>query len=410
MARILLIHQNFPGQFKHLYPELAKQHEVVGLTINPYQSAAGVQVVRYVPQRGTTPNVHPWVSDLETKVIRGEAAYRTMLQLRDAGFNPDLVLAHPGWGESLFVKEVWPKAHLSVYCEFYYHLHGADVNFDPEFSTDDPGQGPRLAMKNVNMRLHMDIADSALSPTKWQASVYPDSFRDRITVIHDGVDTNSIAPDPNATLTLGRAGQISRKDEIITFVNRNLEPMRGYHVFMRALPRLMALRSNARFLIVGSDDVSYGARPEAGKTWRQIFFDEVKDRIDVNRIHFVGNVPRELFTRMLQVSTVHVYLTYPFVLSWSMIEAMSAGCAIVGSDTPPVREVIRHQENGLLVDFFNPEALADSVANLAGDPALRARLGAAARQDAISGYDLRTRCLPAQIAWVNSLLASTRRT
>lgn len=405
MANILLIHQNFPGQFKHLYPELAKHHTVIGLTINPYQPTAPIRLIRYKPQRGTTQGVHPWVSDLETKVIRGEAAFRVMGKLKTAGFNPDLVFAHPGWGESLFVKDVWPQTTLALYCEFFYHMHGADVNFDPEFETQDPGQAPRLRMKNANMRLHFDTVDAALSPTAWQASVYPPEFRERIAVIHDGVDTQTIAPKPDVSLTLGRAGRITRNDEIITFVNRNLEPMRGCHTFMRALPTLMQLRPKARILIIGNDDVSYGAKPPEGSTWKQIFLDEVRDRIDMERVHFVGSVPRDVFTQVLQVSTVHVYLTYPFVLSWSLIEAMSAGCAIVGSDTPPVREVIRHDVNGVLTDFFKPEALAEAVAALAADPARRARLGAAARQLALDSYDLRTVCLPRQLQWIDRLLA-----
>ncbi len=404
MATILLIHQNFPGQFKHLYPELAKRHTVIGLTINPYKPTAPIQLVRYKPQRGTTQGVHPWVADLETKVIRGEAAWKVMQKLKDAGINPDLVLAHPGWGESLFVKEVWPQTKLAIYCEFYYHLHGADVNFDPEFSTDDPGQGPRMRMKNVNMRLNMDIADAALAPTQWQASVYPADFRQRITVIHDGVDTTDIQPKTDVSLTLGRAGRITRDDEIITFVNRNIEPMRGCHIFIRSLPTLMKLRPRARILIIGGDDVSYGAKPPDGKTWKQIFLDEVRDQIDMDRIHFVGSVPRDVFTQVLQVSTVHVYLTYPFVLSWSLIEAMSAGCAIVASDTAPLREAIRHNHNGVLTDFFNPQALAQAVSDLAADPQRRAQLGAAARADAVARYDLNTVCLPRQLAWIDTLL------
>jgi glycosyltransferase involved in cell wall biosynthesis len=404
--RILLVHQNFPGQFKHLYPVLARHHEVLGLSINPYTPTAPIRLVRYKPQRGSTAKVHPWVSDLETKVIRGEAAHRAMLEIKDQGFVPDLVFAHPGWGEALFIREVWPETRLALYCEFYYHLQGADVNFDPEFSQPDVGQGPRLRMKNANMRLHMDIADAGLAPTRWQASVYPEPFRSRIQVIHDGVDTQQIAPKPDVSLTLGRAGRISRQDEIITFVNRNLEPMRGYHQFMRALPTLMSLRPKARILIVGSDDVSYGARPPEGQTWKQLFLNEVKDRIDMERIHFLGSIPRDLFTQLLQVSRVHVYLTYPFVLSWSLIEAMSAGCAVVASNTAPLKEVIEHDGNGLLVDFFDPEGLAQAVACLSADEQRRNRLGQAARQTAIDHYDLQTVCLPRQLAWLDGLLGA----
>jgi glycosyltransferase involved in cell wall biosynthesis len=407
MKKILIIHQNFPGQFKHLYPELARHHDVVGLTINAHQPTAPIRLVQYRPKRGSTQGIHPWVSDLETKVIRAEAAYEIMLDLRENGFTPDLVLAHPGWGESLFIKEVWPSARLAVYCEFFYHLQGADVGFDPEFEVPDVGQGPRLKIKNVNMRLHMDMADAGLAPTQWQASVFPEDFRSKITVIHDGVDTASIAPNPDVSLVLGRIGRIDRSDEIITFVNRNLEPMRGCHQFIRALPELMRLRPKARILIVGGDSVSYGKKPEDGKTWKQIFMDEVRNSVDLSRIHFLGMVDHQRFVQLLQISTVHVYLTYPFVLSWSLIEAMSAGCAIVASKTKPLEEVLFDQENGVLTDFFDPQALAEKVAALSADPEKRQRLGSAARAFAIKHYDLNSVCLPRQLVWVESLLQAT---
>ncbi|MCE2679674.1 MAG: glycosyltransferase [Burkholderiales bacterium] len=404
MKKILLIHQNFPGQFKHLYPELVRHHEAVGLTINAHKPAAPIRLVQYSPKKGSTAGVHPWVGDLETKVIRAEAAYMVMLELRESGFTPDLVIAHPGWGESLFIKEVWPNTRLAVYCEFFYHLKGADVGFDPEFEVEDIGMAPRLSMKNVNMRLHMDMADAGIAPTQWQASVFPKAFQSKISVIHDGVDTDSIKPNPAVSLVLGRVGNIDRSHEIITFVNRNLEPMRGCHQFIRALPELMRLRPNARILIVGGDSVSYGKKPDGGKTWKQIFLDEVREKLDLSRIHFLGMLDRRNFTQLLQISTVHVYLTYPFVLSWSLMEAMSAGCAIVASQTKPVEEVIFDDETGVLTDFFNPQALAEKVAALAADPERRKRLGEAARAHVVKHYDLKTVCLPKQMAWVESLL------
>jgi glycosyltransferase involved in cell wall biosynthesis len=293
---------------------------------------------------------------------------------------------------------------LAVYCEFFYHLKGADVGFDPEFEVEDIGMAPRLSMKNVNMRLHMDMADAGIAPTQWQASVFPKAFQSKISVIHDGVDTDSIKPNPAVSLVLGRVGNIDRSHEIITFVNRNLEPMRGCHQFIRALPELMRLRPNARILIVGGDSVSYGKKPDGGKTWKQIFLDEVREKLDLSRIHFLGMLDRRNFTQLLQISTVHVYLTYPFVLSWSLMEAMSAGCAIVASQTKPVEEVIFDDETGVLTDFFNPQALAEKVAALAADPERRKRLGEAARAHVVKHYDLKTVCLPKQMAWVESLL------
>lgn len=404
---ILFIHQNFPGQFKFLAPALAADpgHTVTAMTMQKVTATEwqGVKLVPYAASRGTTPNVHPWVSDFETKTIRGEACFRAALKLREQGFIPDVIIAHPGWGESLFLKDVWPKARLGIYGEFFYHPEGADVGFDPEFPASDPGEVCRLRLKNLNNLLHFEIADAGISPTHWQASTFPEPFRSKITVVHDGIDSAAIAPNPNITLTLDGKQTLTRRDEIITFVNRNLEPYRGYHVFMRALPRILAARPNARVLIVGADDVSYGARAPEGRKWKDIFLDEVKDRLDMGRVHFLGTIPYEHFIPLLQLSTVHVYLTYPFVLSWSLLEAMSVGCAIVASDTQPLREAIRHDETGRLVDFFDPTGLAEQVCALLDDPPARARLGANARAFAQANYDLRTVCLPKQLAWVKKL-------
>ena len=414
--RILFIHQNFPGQFKHLAPALAARgDDVHALTINNKAEAGqwqGVTLHSYAPQRGSTAGMHPWVSDLETKVIRGEACFRAAQALRDGGFVPDVIIAHPGWGESLFLKQVWPQARLGLYAEFHYNAEGGDVGFDPEFPVADPeADACRLRLKNINTQLHAEVADAAISPTHWQASTFPQPFRDRITVVHDGIDTDVIRPNAQATLTLKSRGRdlvLTRDHEIVTFVNRNLEPYRGYHTFMRALPALLAARPNARVLIVGGDDVSYGSRPADGRKWKDVYVSEVRGRIsdeDWARVHFLGHVPYNLFIPLLQLSTVHVYLTYPFVLSWSLLEAMSAGCAIVASDTQPLREAISHDNTGRLVSFFDPAALAAEVAGLLDDAPARARLGAAARDFAVANYDLRRECLPRQLAWVDGLRA-----
>jgi glycosyltransferase involved in cell wall biosynthesis len=419
--KILFIHQNFPGQFKFLAPALAQQgHEVVAMTLHKTNDRVwkGVRLEPYSTIKGSTPNVHPWVSDFETKTIRAEACFRAALKMKAQGFEPEVIVAHHGWGESLFLKEVWPKAKLGIYCEFFYHRYNADVGFDPEFPVADEGEACKLQLKNLNNLLHFQIADAGISPTHWQASTFPETFRNKISVIHDGIDTEAITPNPAASLTLKKANGedlvLSRESEVITFVNRNLEPYRGYHSFMRSLPELLRLRPLARILIVGDDDVSYGSRPDISRhgaaKWREVFANEVRPSIsdvDWQRVHFVGIVPYQHFIPMLQLSKVHIYLTYPFVLSWSLLEAMSAGCAIVASDTQPLHEAIRHNETGQLVDFFNPSALAQSVHQLLESPKEIARLGDNARQFAQTHYDLHKVCLPKQIEWVNRLGEST---
>ena len=406
---ILFIHQNFPGQFKFLAPALVAQgHSVAAMVMQKTAGPdwQGVRLHNYGASRGTTPGVHPWVSDFETKTIRAEACFRAALALRAQGYTPDVIIAHHGWGESMFLKDVWPRSRMGIYCEFYYQTEGADVGFDPEFPVTDPGEACRLQLKNLNNMLHFPLADAGISPTAWQASTFPEPFRSKITVVHDGIDTQAVAPNADVAITLSTKLTLTRQDEVITFVNRNLEPYRGYHVFMRALPEILSQRPKARVLIVGADDVSYGARPPGGKKWKDIFAAEVRPQIpdvDWARVHFLGHVPYQHFIPLLQLSTVHVYLTYPFVLSWSLLEAMSAGCAIVASDTQPLREAIVDGQTGLLVPFFDHAALATKVCALLQDPAKRQSLGANARAFAQANYDLQAVCLPRQLAWVATL-------
>jgi glycosyltransferase involved in cell wall biosynthesis len=414
---ILFIHQHFPGQFKFLAPALVdKGYAVRALCITPDKgfSAAGIQIHQYQTERTTTANIHPWVMDLETKVIRAEACFKAAMKLKESGYRPDLIIAHIGWGETLFIKEVWPDTKLAIYGEFYYHASGADVGFDPEFATPDV-IACAMRAKNFNNIAHFDIADAGISPTEWQKSTFPEPFRSKITVIHDGIDTDKLVPNPKATLTLtvGKSKPLvlTRNDEILTFVNRNLEPYRGYHTFMRSMPAILKDRPNLKVLIVGGDKVSYGAVPDPkiyGKlSWKEIFANELRPQLTETQwkqLIFVGNIPYEYFVPLLQISTVHVYLTYPFILSWSLLEAMSMGCAIVGSDTAPVQEVIKHNHNGLLVDFFKPEELASAVTKLLDDPTLRKQLGQAARNTAVGKYDLKRVCLPKVLEYVEYLI------
>jgi glycosyltransferase involved in cell wall biosynthesis len=418
-VKILFIHQEFPGQFKHLAPALVRQgHEVTALRLankGPFDWQ-GVRVVPYQPAQGSTPGVHPWVRDFESKAIRGQACFLAAQQLKSRGYAPDLVIAHPGWGESLFIKDVWPQTRLGIYCEFFYQNEGLDVGFDLEFAEIDASDVCRLRLKNLNNLLHFDIADAGISPTLFQAETFRHPFRQRISVIHDGIDTQAIGPNASVSVNIQTASgleiALTRSDEVVTFVNRNLEPHRGYHIFMRALPNLLKSRPHTRVLMVGGTGVSYGAIPDPVKygkrSWHQIFVDEVRPQIsdaDWARVHFLGNIPYPQFLALLQLSRVHVYLTYPFVLSWSLIEAMSSGCAIVASNTAPVREVIADDITGRLVDFFDVDGLTKEIADLLQDTQRAERYGQAARAHACANYDLQKVCLPAQLRWVESLAA-----
>jgi glycosyltransferase involved in cell wall biosynthesis len=328
-----------------------------------------------------------------------------MGRLAAEGFRPELIVAHPGWGESLFCKDVWPTAVLVAYGEFYYQAEGADYGFDPEFDASTVDGRMHLRLRNSVLLHAYQAADAILCPTQWQRSCLPPEFQAKAQVIFDGVDTGVVRPNPDASVRLNRAGvELRRTDSVLTFVSRNLEPYRGFHVFMRALPEIMARNPQTRCVVVGDDSVSYGLPPRGHRNWREAMLQEVGARLSPERVHLVGRVPYGDYLRLLQVSTCHAYLTYPFVLSWSCIEALAVGCRVVASDTPPVREVITPGRNGLLVDFFDAGGLARTVSRVLQDPAAFDPLAQEAERDAREKYDLEAVCLPRQVQWLASLL------
>jgi glycosyltransferase involved in cell wall biosynthesis len=402
---VLFLHQNFPAQFRHVAVHFAADpaHRVLAVgEADNLKRAVGlhprIELRPYPAPQPPGKATHPYLQEYEAAVRRGQEVVRVLLQLKAGGFRPDLIVAHPGWGESLFVRDVFPEARLVLHAEYFYSATGADVGFDPEFPSvaDDPF---RIRIKNSTQWMSLQQADLLIAPTRWQQSRFPAILQDRIRVVHDGIDTRLAAPDPTARISMMKSGiSLGADDEIVTYVARNLEPYRGFHVFMRALPALLRMRPKARVLIVGGDNVSYGGKPAGGKTWRQAMIGEVGARVDASRMHFLGRIPYADYLRLLRISTVHAYLTYPFVLSWSLLEAMSAGCMVVASRTAPVEEVIRDGENGRLVDFFDHQALAETLAQSLQEREQLAPLRAAARKTIVENFDLQTRCLPQQLA------------
>ena len=409
MLKILLVHQNFPGQFRGLTPALLQAgHQVRAISMRPEKVLAGVPNFYYKPSRGSSETVHPWLVSTESAVLRAEAVSARVQQMVREGWVPDVVLGHTGWGEMLLLRPVLPHARLLGLNELYYQASGGDVGFDPEFGRD-PDAPRRLQVRNLHLGASVLACDEAIVPTHWQASCFPPLLRERMHVIHDGIRTDELQPDASAWISLNREGlRLSHGDEVVTFINRNLEPMRGYHQFMRALPQILADRPRAHVVIVGGDEVSYGARHASGESYKSIYLNEVRDRLDLSRVHFVNRVPYQVLLSLLRVSAAHVYLTVPFVLSWSMLEAMSVGALVIGSDTAPVREVIEHGHNGLLVDFFRPDQIASAVCQALADPQAHAHLRVAARQTVVDRYDFHTRSLPAYMALIEGREALPR--
>ncbi len=389
---IIFIHQNLLAQYEHLIDRLSQDssNNLVGIC-RDYAPAVKtnnhpkIRLLVYKPIREPTKNIHRYVYNIESSVLNGQAVAKVLHELKREGFSPDLCFAHIGWGEALYFKDIFPGVPLIAYCEFYYHAKGVDADFDPEFpiTTDDE---LRIRTRNAVTLLSLVCSDRGVSPIEWQKQLFPIEFQNKISVIHDGIDTSLITPDILATFTLPDGTQLDCKDEIVTFTVRNLEPYRGFHIFMRAVEEVCKRRPFCHILITGGDGVSYGARLKSNETYREKMLREVE--IDSDRVHFLGEISYSTHRKILQISSIHVYLTVPFVLSWSALEAMSAGCVVIGSDTPPVKEVIQHNKNGLLVNFFSYQHIADLIDQVFNHPNRMQHLRDQARIDVVKRFDI----------------------
>ena len=385
--KILFVHQNCPGQFKHLAPRLAaiSGNEVVFITRPGKPDLPGVHKLEYTPTRTPATSTHRYLRLTEEGILNGQAVAKVAIGLRGKGFRPDVIVAHVGWGEALYLKSVWPGVPLLGYFEWYYRPFGSDVDFDHPPSLDDVC---RINTRNSLHLLNLEMADWGLTPTHWQLQQHPAEFRHKLSVIHDGVDTEQVKPDPYVSGRLKEGLNLKAGDEVITYVARNLEPYRGFPQFMRAAALILKQRPKAQILVVGGDGVSYGKASEDGLTYRQKMLNELHGELDLTRIHFLGRVKYDVFLRVLQLSAAHIYLTYPFVLSWSMLEAMAAGCLVIGSQTAPVEEVISDGKNGFLVNFFSPKEVVDRVNQILDHPTHMSHLRGAARQTILDRYAL----------------------
>jgi glycosyltransferase involved in cell wall biosynthesis len=363
---------------------------------------SGVRLLKYSLSNVDVSASHPFARRFDMECHRAEQVLYALSSLASSGFAPDIIMAHPGWGETLPLRTIFPAARILLYCEFFYGMQGRDVGFDPEFPETGADGHVALHLKNASSLLALSDCDFGVSPTNWQRSTFPKEYQSKITVIHEGIDADVVKPDPDAVLRLPSGLELRRSNEVVTFVARNLEPLRGYHRFMRALPRIMSARPQAQVVVIGGDGASYGALPPQGTTWKSLFFDEVAEHIDRKRIHFAGRLPYRDYLTALQVTSAHVYLTYPFVLSWSLLEALSAGCLVIGSDTPPVREVLNN-ENGLLTPFFDTEQLAERVTEALTFPRRFRSVRARARRTILDQYDLARICLPKMMAFIQKL-------
>ncbi|MGB0749253.1 MAG: glycosyltransferase family 4 protein [Magnetospiraceae bacterium] len=404
----IFIHQNMPGQYKHIVRRLAanKKNNVVFITKRKEIEIPGVRKIVYDLHREPSQKIHHYLGMAEKGILYGQQVARELLKLSQQGFRPDIIVGHPGWGEMLYVKEVFPNVPVLAFFEFYYRARGSDVGFEPN---DQPNLNDlcRIRTKNIVNDISLGIADAGVSPTLWQYEQLPAEFRYKVSVIFDGIDSDAAKPNPEAVFGHPRMGNLtlSAKDKVVTYVTRNFEPYRGFQWYMRALEILCKRHPDVQFVLVGADEVSYGKRPPKGQTYRQQMLAQLD--LDRSRVHFVGMLPYEEYLKVLQISSCHVYLTYPFVLSWSLMESLSAGCLVVGSRTAPVEEMITDGENGLLVDFFDSQAIAARVTEVLENQEGLAPIREMARKFILDQYSL-DKCLPQHHTLINNLVAGHR--
>ena len=405
--RFLFMHSSFPGQFLHLSHYLGVNgHQVVFLTAT--EDAAelpGVRRIAYKPARNVSPHTHHYLHGLERAVLEGQAAYQVAEKLKNQGFVPDVILGHSGWGPTLYMKDLFPATPLICYFEWYYRAHGSDAAFGPheQLSADDEC---RIRTKNGPILIDLYSCETGICPTWWQHSQFPVEYAQKIKVIHEGINTEACRPNPGKKLVLPQIGlDLSEAKEIVTYVGRGLEPYRGFPQFMESVVELQRRRPHCHVVVVGGENVFYGAPPPGGVSWKQKALTELP--LDQSRIHFTGYLNRADFLTVLQASTVHVYLSRPFVLSWSMLEAMSCGCTLVASATQPIQEVIVDGVNGLLADFFHPQQLAERIVEALADDSLRKGLAHRARETILDRYDLRQQ-LPRQLTMIQQTIEAAK--
>ncbi|MCF8092390.1 MAG: glycosyltransferase [Desulfotignum sp.] len=402
----IFIHPNFPAQFRHMAAFLGKDPEnnVIFITTNPRPEWKIPGVKKIVFKQDPVPDHQQ--SDALTHFSRtdsnGRAIAKILQRLKHQKFIPDLICGHSGWGTTMYVKDIFPQTPFLGYFEWFYHAVGADVAFEKKIMPDPE---IRIRIRNKNLSILNDLAacDHGLCPTWWQKTRFPKEFHHKLSVIHDGINPEFFTPTPDRKLHIPTL-DLSFAREIVTYTARGFEPYRGFPQFIEAIPNILEKRPDAHVVIVGEDRVCYGPPLPEGQTYKTLMTKKI--RLDPHRVHFVDPLPYRHYLEILQASSVHVYLTVPFVLSWSMLEAMSCGCLVVASDTPPVREVIHDGVNGILTDLFSPEQIARKVVACLDYPSFMKTIKKNARKTILEKYNLNN-MLPRQLHLINQLTAAS---
>lgn len=398
--KILFVHRGFPGQFKYLAAALTlnPNNQIIFLTEDEIGQIKGVNKLVYKVKTDNQKIHNTHTKQYNIAVERALKTAEQAQKLKNEGFIPDIIYGFSGWGSSMFIKDVFPNVPFVCYCEWFLTPENSNMTFSGiKLELNDR---VKLRCDNAHVLSTLSLCDAAIAPTHWQKEQFPKEFQDKITVIHDGVDVGLFEPNKNVKFIIKDKNlELTRNDEVITYGTRGLEPTRGFPQFMEAVAILLKKRSKVHFVIAGDDTACYSYQTEGSYKKKML----EKFNIDSERVHFVGTLPYNDYAKFLQVSSCHVYLTYPFILSWSILDAMSAGCCIVGSNTPPVREVIEDNYNGLLCEFFNVNQLVEKIEYALDNKDKITNIRNNARQLIIDKYDL-LKTVPQQINFLQGFI------
>lgn len=397
---ILFLHRNFPAQFRYIAPFLASNpnNNVVFVTNNKTVNFPNIKKIVYELKREIPKDCHGYLRFYEEAIIHGQAVAEELIKLKNQGFQPDIIYGH-SWGQTLFVKDIFPEVPVLCYFEWFYNAVGGDIGFDGKTLSVD--ELAKLRIKNSHILIDLYSCDAGISPTKFQAKQFPKEFQHKIKVLHDGIDTDFCKPDENAKFYLKEKGlTLTKRDEVITYATRGMEAYRGFPEFMQAVSILLKKRSNLQVVIAGEDRVCYGAKL-SGTTYKKMMLEKLD--LDLDRVHFVGSLPFNEYVNLLQISSAHVYLTYPFVCSWSLLDSMSCGCPIVASATEPVMEFIENEKEGLLFNFYNIKEQVEKIEFALENKDYMQKLRENARFKIEEQYALKN-LLPKHVEYLNEIL------
>ncbi len=353
--------------------------------------------VIYKLKRKVPEDCHRYLRFVEEALIHAQSAAEAAINVKEHGFKPDIIYGHT-WGQTLYMKDIFPDVPLLCYFEWFYNSKGGDVGFDGK-ETDIDGLA-KLRTKNAHLLIDLYSCDAGITPTKFQLKQFPKEFHDKIKTLHDGVDTDICRPDENASFKVNDKITFTKNDEVVTYATRGMEAYRGFPEFMRAVYYLQKKRPDMHVVIAGEDRVCYGPKL-AGTTYKKLMLDLFD--FDMSRLHFTGNLPFSKYVNLLQVSSAHVYLTYPFVVSWSLLDAMSCACPVIASNTEPVLEFIQNNRSGLLFDFFDADEQIAKIEFALDNKDKMISMRNNARKTIIDNYSLK-KLMPEHIQYLKSII------